>query len=170
MRIDEAPIIGPCDEDDRAMRKVGVDLFCDRCQHEVIDLSARTEVEARAILARPGKKCLRYRAKKATGELLFASALLTSGLAISAPAFAAGEIPALTVPVEEPVPDAPVDSDASTPPCGTVPADQTAAADPNGVDPNATAPEVDLLADPAVPVDPPEPEPEPTIIYLGRGG
>ncbi len=76
MRIDEAPIAGPCDEDlDRMpLDGSGCARFCERCSTPVHDLSAMGPERARALLARTSESiCIAYVADH-RGELVFESA------------------------------------------------------------------------------------------------
>ncbi|MDC0666511.1 hypothetical protein [Nannocystis radixulma] len=66
------PIVQPCGEDWEAMRPGAGGRHCERCRHEVLDLSALTEGQARRLLAaRKGQStCVRARVS-ADGHALF---------------------------------------------------------------------------------------------------
>ncbi|MBZ5709888.1 hypothetical protein [Nannocystis pusilla] len=66
------PIVQPCGEDWEAMRPGAAGRHCERCRHEVLDLSALTEGRARRLLAaRKGQPtCVRARVS-AEGHALF---------------------------------------------------------------------------------------------------
>lgn len=156
MRADEARIQSPCTEDLTKMQKDGIDVFCSKCEKTVYDLSERTEVEARRLLALPSPRCVRYKVKKATGELLFATALLTSGLATAPMAYAAGAVPSLIPEITESTTTDEGNTEGST--------DSTTQA----TDPNQTSvPEVVTPVEPEATVVPVEPEPE---YYMMAGG
>lgn len=60
MRRESLPIAQPCNADWERMDGDGAVRFCRRCEQQVHDLSAMTEAEARAFLARGGQPCIRY--------------------------------------------------------------------------------------------------------------
>jgi outer membrane biosynthesis protein TonB len=74
MRVDEAAIASPCDEDWDRMHPAadGSRRFCDRCRKDVHDLSALGPEHARALLAAASQPiCISYEHRE--GELVFAS-------------------------------------------------------------------------------------------------
>lgn len=74
MRVDDAPIESPCDEDLDRMRlgPGGLERHCDRCSKSVHDLSAMGPERARALLAGARQSiCISYVADG--GELVFDS-------------------------------------------------------------------------------------------------
>src|SRR5687768_1492297 len=83
------PIAGPCPRVDTATRVSSDTLWCGSCERHVHDLSARTELEARAFVAALGDRtaCLRYDVR-ADGTIAFApqraSIPLTAALALLA--------------------------------------------------------------------------------------
>jgi len=58
------PIVSPCHEDWEQMAG-DVARRCERCRTSVVDLSALSERQARAVLATPGEMCIRYRSDEA---------------------------------------------------------------------------------------------------------
>ncbi len=70
------PIARPCTESFAAMPGDDKTRFCDKCEKNVYDLSARTEDEARALFRehRGRRTCVRF-AKDASGNVLFVAAL-----------------------------------------------------------------------------------------------
>ena len=67
------PIAKPCSEPYDEMPGDERTRFCDKCEKHVFTLSARTEAEAREILATTTERvCVRY-AKTAAGAILFAA-------------------------------------------------------------------------------------------------
>jgi hypothetical protein len=58
---EDIEIESPCDADWDAMRATGTRRYCESCDHEVHDLSAMTEAEARRFLDRQrGSACVSY--------------------------------------------------------------------------------------------------------------
>lgn len=73
MRVDDARISSPCDEDWDRMHPAadGSRRFCDRCRKDVHDLSALGPEQARALLAGATQPiCISYEHRE--GELVFA--------------------------------------------------------------------------------------------------
>jgi hypothetical protein len=61
MKLEQLHIPKPCDEPWEEMSGGDTARFCDKCQHDVHDLSAMTRREAEALLAREGSAlCVRY--------------------------------------------------------------------------------------------------------------
>jgi hypothetical protein len=68
------------------MTPAGTDRHCAACDKTVLDLSRRTEAEARTLLSDPGPHCVRI-ARRSDGSLVFRAAALMLAAAV-APAFA----------------------------------------------------------------------------------
>ena len=94
MNETEAPIRTPCSADWESMEGDEERRFCTTCNKHVHDLSAMTEDQARAVVARDGV-CVRYRCDPDTGDLqhrrprtfavrLATAAVLTAGVALPA--------------------------------------------------------------------------------------
>ena len=92
----DAPIRTPCSADWESMEGDEERRFCTTCNTHVHDLSAMTEEQARAVVARDGV-CVRYRCDPDTGDLehrrprtfavrLATAAVLTAGVALPAAA------------------------------------------------------------------------------------
>ncbi len=86
MALRMLPIARPCTGSFAAMRGDDRTRFCDACRKEVHDLSARTEEEARALLAaaRGARLCVRF-ARDARGDVRFrAAATLAAAVSLAA--------------------------------------------------------------------------------------
>ncbi len=79
------PIAKPCTESFADMPGDDRTRFCDKCKKHVHDLSARTEVEARALFdtARSTKLCVRY-AKDASGSIRFRAVAVAAAVSLTA--------------------------------------------------------------------------------------
>jgi hypothetical protein len=164
MKSSEVAIASPCHEDWGAMTPEGARRFCDRCDKHVHDLSALTEVQARALLTRPAERdagiCVRYRAN-AAGEIVFApptnvvpiGALRRRRVAAALPA-AAGLAMALAACTPHDNPDA-----RPTPTIG----DREVVGEPIARPEIPDAPEVPMMG--AVAVDPEPPAP---VVKMGE--
>ncbi|MGZ3423652.1 MAG: hypothetical protein ACXWUG_30110 [Polyangiales bacterium] len=91
------PIAKPCNAPFAAMTGDDKTRFCTECGKHVHDLSARTEDEARALLAaaRGTRICVRY-AKDARGNVRFRAAAMAAAVSLAACASAAPEAPPAT--------------------------------------------------------------------------
>ncbi len=82
------PIHQPCAEDFGAMRGTGARRRCEACEHDVHDLSQLTEAQARALVKRPGRVCVRYRVGP-SGHIRFKTPKLGAFAAVLSLAMAA---------------------------------------------------------------------------------
>lgn len=91
------PIAKPCNAPFAAMTGDDRTRFCTECGKHVHDLSARSEDEARALLAsaRGTNICVRY-AKDARGNVRFRAAAMAAAMSLASCASAAPEAPPAT--------------------------------------------------------------------------
>jgi hypothetical protein len=96
------PIAKPCKAPFAAMTGDDQTRFCEECGKNVHDLSARTEDEARALLAsaRGTNICVRY-AKDARGNVRFRAAAMAAAMSLASCASAAPETPPATAATAE---------------------------------------------------------------------